>query len=72
MMMSRDFCRALARFAFTILSVLGLAAFALGAFLLLYPALFLQVLLYTLGGIMVLFGIGTLGSFLCALLQNKK
>ena len=68
-MMSEEYYKALARFAIVLPTVLGVAVLALSA-LLLYPELVLQIALYLLGGIGILFGIGTLGRLAWALLST--
>lgn len=68
-MMSEEYYKALARFAIVLPTVLGAAVLALSA-LLLYPELVLQIALYLLGGIGILFGIGTLGRLAWALLST--
>lgn len=68
-MMSEEYYKALARFAIVLPTVLGAAVLALSA-LLLYPELVLQIALYLLGGIGILFGIGTLGCLAWALLST--
>lgn len=70
MMVSQDFCKSLNRFVLVVLTVSGLAALAFGILILLHPALFLQIFLYALGGIILLLGMGTLGSLLRALLSE--
>ena len=69
-MMSEEYYKALARFAIVLPTVLGAAVLALSALLLLYPELVLQISLYLLGGIGILFGIGTLGRLAWALLST--
>ena len=68
-MMSEEYYKALARFAIVLPTVLGVAVLALSA-LLLYPELVLQIALYVLGGIGILFGIETLGCLVWALLST--
>lgn len=69
-MMSEEYYKALARFAIVLPTVLGAAVLALSALLLLYPELVLQIALYVLGGIGILFGIETLGCLVWALLST--
>lgn len=69
-MISHDFCKVFNRFVFWVLAVSGLAALAFGVLIILNPAFFLQILLYALGGIMFLLGIGTLGNLLYMLLHT--
>ena len=68
-MMSEEYYKALARFAIVLPTVLGVAVLALSA-LLLSPELVLQIALYVLGGIGILFGIETLGCLVWALLST--